>query len=92
VALPNEMISSYHFISFHLYQMKWARLAPIISFRHNDIILFGKFTGMTGYQTGIKVRHGMKIMQFQINSITNSVAAKQVTLEITNEFFNSSPK
>jgi hypothetical protein len=69
-----------------------ARLAPTISFRHNDSISFEKSTGMTGYQTGIKVRHGMKIMEFQMNSITNSVAAKQITLEITNEFFNSSPK
>jgi hypothetical protein len=40
---------------------------------------------MTGYQTGIKVRHGM-------NSVTNSMAGKQVILGITNEFFDSSPK
>jgi hypothetical protein len=35
----------------------------------------------------------MKIMEFQINYVTNSVTAKQVIiLEITNEFLDSSPK
>jgi hypothetical protein len=31
-------------------------------------------------------------MEFQMNSITNSVAAKQVFIRILNEFFDSSPK
>jgi hypothetical protein len=40
---------------------------------------------MTGYPIGIKVRH-------EINSITNSVATKQVIVRIINEFFDFSPK
>jgi hypothetical protein len=51
-----------------------------------------KSTEITGYQKGIKVRHEMKIMKFQMNYVTNFVAAKQVTVGITNEFFNSIPK
>jgi hypothetical protein len=47
---------------------------------------------MTGYQKGIKVRHGMKIMEFQMNSVTKSMAAKQVNPGNINEFFDSSPK
>jgi hypothetical protein len=47
---------------------------------------------MTGYHKGIKIRHGMKIMEFEMNSITNSVAAKQVISGITNEFLDSSHK
>jgi hypothetical protein len=47
---------------------------------------------MTGYHIGIKIRHGMKIMEFEMNSVTNSVAAKQVISRITNEFLDSSPK
>jgi hypothetical protein len=47
---------------------------------------------MAGYQKGIKVRHGMKIMEFQMNSVSNFVAAKQVIVGITNEFFDSRPK
>jgi hypothetical protein len=31
-------------------------------------------------------------IEFEINSITNSVAAKQVTVRIINEFFDFSPK
>jgi hypothetical protein len=31
-------------------------------------------------------------MEFEMNSITNSVAAKQVVVRIKNEFFDSSPK
>jgi hypothetical protein len=40
------------------------------------------------------LRLGMrwKTMEFQMNSITNSVAAKQVNVRIINEFFDSSPK
>jgi hypothetical protein len=34
----------------------------------------------------------MKTIEFEMNSVTNSVAAKQVILEITNEFFDLSPK
>jgi hypothetical protein len=34
----------------------------------------------------------MKTMKFEMNSVTNSVAAKQVILGITNEFFDLSPK
>jgi hypothetical protein len=47
---------------------------------------------MTRYQKGVKLRHGIKIMEFQMNSITNFVAAKQIILGITNEFFDSSHK
>jgi hypothetical protein len=47
---------------------------------------------MTGYHKGIKIRHGMKIMEFEMNSVANSVAAKQVISGITNEFLDSSPK
>jgi hypothetical protein len=47
---------------------------------------------MTGYHKGIKIRHGMKIMEFEMNSITNSVAAKQVISGIANEFLDSSHK
>jgi hypothetical protein len=46
---------------------------------------------ITGYQTGIKLRHEMKSKEFQMNSISNFVAAKQVILEIINKFFNSIP-
>jgi hypothetical protein len=46
---------------------------------------------MIMYQKGIKVRHGMKIKEFQINSISNSVAAKQVNPKIMYEFFDFSP-
>jgi hypothetical protein len=53
---------------------------------------FEKSTEMTGYPIGIKVRHEMKNMEFKMNSITNSVAAKQVIDRIINEFFNSSLK
>jgi hypothetical protein len=59
---------------------------------HDDINLFGNATEMTGYHKGIKIRHGIKIMEFEMNSITNSVAAKQVISEITNEFLDSSHK
>jgi hypothetical protein len=31
-------------------------------------------------------------MEFEMNSITNSVAAKQVIVRIINELFDSSPK
>jgi hypothetical protein len=31
-------------------------------------------------------------MEFQMNSITNSVVAKQVIVRIINEFFDSNPK
>jgi hypothetical protein len=41
---------------------------------------------MTQYPNGIKVRHGIKIMEFQMNFITNSMAAKQVILGITMNF------
>jgi hypothetical protein len=47
---------------------------------------------MTGYHIGIKIRHGMKIMEFEMNSVTNSVAAKQVIYGITNEILDSSRK
>jgi hypothetical protein len=47
---------------------------------------------MTGHHKGIKVRRGMKIMEFKMNSVTNYVAAKQVIFGIINEFFDSSPK
>jgi hypothetical protein len=47
---------------------------------------------MTEYQIGIKVRHEIKTMEFEMNSVTNSMAAQQVILGITNEFFDSSPK
>jgi hypothetical protein len=40
---------------------------------------------MTGYPIGIKVRHVMKPIEFQMNSITNSVAAKQVIVRIIKE-------
>jgi hypothetical protein len=53
---------------------------------------FGKFIEMIGYPIGIKVRHGMKTIEFQMNYITNSVAVKQVIVVIINEFFDSSPK
>jgi hypothetical protein len=53
---------------------------------------FAKSIEMTGYPIGIKVRHEMKTMEFQMNSITNSVAAKQVNVIIINGFFDSSPK
>jgi hypothetical protein len=46
---------------------------------------------MTGYHKGIKIRHRIKIMEFEFN-VTNSVAAKQVISGITNEFLDSSPK
>jgi hypothetical protein len=36
--------------------------------------------------------HGMEIVEFQVNFIINYVAAKQVILRITNDFFDSSPK
>jgi hypothetical protein len=52
---------------------------------YDDIISFGKTTEMIGYQTWIKVKHGMKTMKFEMNFVTNSVAAKQIILEITNE-------
>jgi hypothetical protein len=45
-----------------------------------------------GYQIGIKVRHGMKITEFQIKSVTNFVAVKQAILGTTNDFFNYNPK
>jgi hypothetical protein len=53
---------------------------------------FEKSTEMTGYPIGIKVRHEMKPIKFQMNSITNFMAAKQVIVRIINEFFDSSPK
>jgi hypothetical protein len=53
---------------------------------------FGKSTEMTGYPIGIKVRHEIKTIKFEMNSITNSVAAKQVFARIINEFFDSSSK
>jgi hypothetical protein len=54
---------------------------------------FEKSTEITGYPVGIKVRHEMKIHEISNeNSITNSVAAKQVIVRIINEFFDSSPK
>jgi hypothetical protein len=59
---------------------------------YDEIISFGKATEMTGYRIGIKIRHGMKIMEFKMNSITNSAAVKQVISRITNEFLDSSPK
>jgi hypothetical protein len=69
-----------------------ARFTPIISFGRNKIkwyiILFHKSTEITGYQTWIKVRHEMKILEFQMNSVTNSMAPKQVILVIANQFFD----
>jgi hypothetical protein len=59
---------------------------------YDEIISFGKAIEMSGYHIGIKIRHGMKIMEFEMNSVTNSVAAKQVISRITNEFLDSSPK
>jgi hypothetical protein len=56
------------------------------------MVLFGKSAEMTRYQKGIKVRHGMKIMEFQINSVSKSMTAKHVNLEIINEFFDFIPK
>jgi hypothetical protein len=47
---------------------------------------------MTGYHKDIKIRHEMKIMEFEMNSLTNFVAAKQVISKITNEFLDSSHK
>jgi hypothetical protein len=48
---------------------------------------------MRGYPIGIMVRHEIrKTMKFQMNSITNSMAAKQVIVRIINEFFDSSLK
>jgi hypothetical protein len=47
---------------------------------------------MIGYAKGIKIRYRMKIMEFKMNSVTNSVAAKQVISKIINEFFDSSLK
>jgi hypothetical protein len=59
---------------------------------HDDINSFGNATEMTGYHKGIKIRHEMKIMEFEMNSVTNFVAAKQVISGITNKFLDSSPK
>jgi hypothetical protein len=53
---------------------------------------FEKSTEITGYPIGIKVRHEMKPMEFQMNSIINSVTAKQVIVRIINEFIDSSPQ
>jgi hypothetical protein len=47
---------------------------------------------MTGYQTRIKLRHEIKIKEFQMNSVINFIAAKQINHGITNKFFDSSPK
>jgi hypothetical protein len=47
---------------------------------------------MTRYQEGIKIGHAIKIIEFQMNYVTNLVATKQVILGIINEFFNSSYK
>jgi hypothetical protein len=47
---------------------------------------------MTGYQIRIKDRHETKIMKFQINYVTNFVAAEQVVLRIRNKFFDSGLK
>jgi hypothetical protein len=44
---------------------------------------------MTRYPIGIKVRHEIKTMKFEMISITNSVAAKQVIVRIKNKFFDS---
>jgi hypothetical protein len=73
---------THHFISFGINEMKW----------YDEIISFGKATEMTGYHIGIKIRHGIKIMEFEMNSVTNFVTAKQVISRITNEFLDSSPK
>jgi hypothetical protein len=73
---------THYFISFGINEMKW----------YDEIISFGKATKMTGYPIGIKIRHGMKIMEFEMNSVTNSVATKQVISRIANEFLDSSPK
>jgi hypothetical protein len=57
---------------------------------YDEIILFGEATEMTGYHIGIKIRHGIKILEFEMNSVINSVIAKQVISRITNEFLDSS--
>jgi hypothetical protein len=52
-----------------------------------------KTTKMTGYPIAIKVRHEIKkTMEFKMNFIINSVAAKQIIDRIINKFYNFSPK
>jgi hypothetical protein len=69
-------------ILFYFIEIKW----------YDGIILFDKFTKITGYQTGIKVRHDMKIVEFQMNYVPNFIVAKQIIFKIINKFFNSSLK
>jgi hypothetical protein len=54
---------------------------------------FVKFTEMTGYPIGIKVRHAMKKNLGILDEFHNQfVAAKHVKVRIINHFFYSSPK
>jgi hypothetical protein len=41
---------------------------------------FEKSTKITGYPIGIKVRHKIKTIEFEMNSITNSMTAKQILI------------
>jgi hypothetical protein len=59
-------------ISFHLVEMKW----------HAAIILFDK-TQNDRVPNKNKLRHEIKIKEFQMNSVINSVTAKQVAFRIT---------
>jgi hypothetical protein len=56
------------------------------------LFYFIKSTKMIGYPINVKIRHETKNHEFQINSITKSVAAKQVFVRIIINFFDCSPK
>jgi hypothetical protein len=88
---PNDCSTFFYPLVF--YQHNFRAIVFSWLFMQLDLLLMKHVVGLKNILkvTSLRQDH-CKTMEFEMNSITNSVAAKQVIDRIINEFFDSNPK